>query len=108
MPDNEHSSTGICPITASHGKSYMRTRIITKITLTSDKLTLIKGRFSIKDLVHQGPRLPTPRQIAHPGGFAPPEKKIKGHVGLYNATRWDDTYQNALYPHLSAIIHMLE
>jgi hypothetical protein len=77
MPDNEHSSTGICPITASHGKSYMRTRIITKITLTSDKLTPIKGRFSIKDLVHQGPRLPTPRQIAHPGGFAPQKRKSK-------------------------------
>jgi hypothetical protein len=41
------------------------------ITLTSDKFTLLKVGFSIRDSVHQGPKRSTPRKIAHPGGFTP-------------------------------------
>jgi hypothetical protein len=102
VPDNRHSSIGICPITAWHGNSSMRTRIITMITLTSDKLTPIKVGFSIKDLVHQGPGWPMPRKIVHPRGFTPPGKAVKGRTILYSATGWDDSCQKALYPHLSA------
>jgi hypothetical protein len=52
----------------------MRARIITMITLTSHKLALVNEGFSIRDSVHRGPERSTPRQIAHPGGFATLEK----------------------------------
>jgi hypothetical protein len=44
------------------------------IALTSDKLTLIKMGFSMKDLVHQGLGQSTPKQITHLKGFAAPER----------------------------------
>jgi hypothetical protein len=50
------------------------TRVIIMITLTSDKFALVKAGFSIRDLIHQVPGRSTPRQIAHPRGFAPPER----------------------------------
>jgi hypothetical protein len=42
------------------------------ITLISDKFTLVKTDFFIRDLVHQRPEWSTPKQIAHPEGFVPP------------------------------------
>jgi hypothetical protein len=46
------------------------------ITLTSDKFTLVKVSFYIRNPVHQGLEWSTPRQIAHLGGFAPLEKAV--------------------------------
>jgi hypothetical protein len=46
------------------------------ITLTPDKLALVNACFSIRDSVHQEPGWSTPCQMAHPGGFAPPEKAV--------------------------------
>jgi hypothetical protein len=76
------------------------------ITLTPDRLTLVKTGFSVKDLVHQGPGRSTPRQTVHPGGFIPHKKAVQGSAGLYSAIGRDDTYQKALYPRLSATVHM--
>jgi hypothetical protein len=44
-PGNKQSSTGIRPVTTSHSNSTTKTRIFSMITLTSDKLTLIKAGF---------------------------------------------------------------
>jgi hypothetical protein len=63
----------------------MRTRIISMITLASDKLALIKVGFSVKDQVHQGPKQSTSRQIVYFEEFAAPRKVVQGHVGLYSA-----------------------
>jgi hypothetical protein len=54
----------------------MRTCIIVVITLTSDKLSVVKEGFSIRDYVHQGHEWSTPRQIERHGGFAPPGKAV--------------------------------
>jgi hypothetical protein len=44
------------------------------ITLSSDKLALIRTWFSMKDLVHQGPERSTPEQVIYPGAFTPLRK----------------------------------
>jgi hypothetical protein len=78
--DDGHSSTEIRPVTTWHRNSSIVTRVISMITLTPNKFTLVKACFSIRDLVHHGPRWSTPRRIAWPGGFAPPSKAIYNHV----------------------------
>jgi hypothetical protein len=75
------------------------------ITLTLDKIAPVKAGFSIKDLVHQGPRQSTLRQIVRPEGFAPSRKEVQGYADLYSRMGRDETSQEALYPHLSAIVH---
>jgi hypothetical protein len=37
---------------------------MTMITLAPDRFILVKGGFSIRDSIHQGPRQSIPRQIA--------------------------------------------
>jgi hypothetical protein len=74
------------------------------ISLTSDKLTLIRAGFSIKDPVHQGPRRSTPKQITHPEGLASLEKAVQGYISQYSVTGRDDAYQKVVYPLLSATV----
>jgi hypothetical protein len=69
------------------------------MTLASDMLTLIKVGFSMEDLVREGPMDSILEQILPPG------KAIQSHAGLYSAMGWDDAYQEALYPLLSATFH---
>jgi hypothetical protein len=78
--------------------------IIAMISLISDKLTLVKAGFSIKDSVHQGPKQSNTKVECPSRGFRTPKKAVQGHVGLYSTMGWDDAYQNALYPSLSATI----
>jgi hypothetical protein len=88
-PGDQHSSNGTRPITAWHSNSTERTRIIAMITLTLEKLALVKAGFSTKDSVHQGPGQLTQKKIAHPGGLAPPRKAVQSHAGLYSVTGLD-------------------
>jgi hypothetical protein len=81
------------------------TYIIAMFTLTSNKLTLIRARFSIKDPIHQRLERSTPKQIICPRGFAPLRKAAQRRASLYCATWQDNACQKALYPHLSAIVH---
>jgi hypothetical protein len=81
----------------------MRTHIITMITLTLNKLALVKADFFIKAPVHHGPGQATPGRTASPEGLTP-ERQPRGRAGLYSATRWDNICQEALYPHLLAIV----
>jgi hypothetical protein len=76
------------------------------IILTSDKFILIKVVFPIRDLVHQGLGRSTPWQMARPGVFAPPGNAIQICTDLYNVIVWDVACQRALYPCLSATVHM--
>jgi hypothetical protein len=71
------------------------TRIITMITLISDKFVLIKVYFSIRDLVHQRLGWSTPSQMARPGSFAHPGKGVlKQHrIGPCGGTRWSSACQ---------------
>jgi hypothetical protein len=70
----------------------MRKHIIVMITLTSDKLILIKARFPIKDPVHQGPDKSTPKQTASPGGLTPPLPSKKQFEAMPAYTmQWDGT-----------------
>jgi hypothetical protein len=46
------------------------------ITLTLNKLALVKMSFSIRDSVHQELERSTPCQVAHPGGFTPLRKMV--------------------------------
>jgi hypothetical protein len=50
----------------------MRTRIIPMITLTSDKLPLIRAGFPMKGLDYQGPRSSMPKRVASLRDLAPP------------------------------------
>jgi hypothetical protein len=47
------------------------------IILTSDKLTMVKTGFSIRDSIYQGPKRSTPCQMAALGGFTPLERQSK-------------------------------
>jgi hypothetical protein len=67
----------------------MRTCIIVVITLTSDKLSVVKEGFCIRDYVHQGHEWSTPRQIEHHGGLHPLERRSK--VMPTYTIRWDGT-----------------
>jgi hypothetical protein len=46
------------------------------MTLMLDKLTLVEVGFSIRDSVYQEPGRSTPRQMAHPRGYALPGKAV--------------------------------
>jgi hypothetical protein len=74
-PDYKYLSIGIHPIAAWHNNISTGTRIITMITLTPDKLALVKTVFSIRIPVYQEFGRSTPRQMAHPRGFTPPPPK---------------------------------
>jgi hypothetical protein len=77
------------------------------INLTSDKVALVKAGFSVTDPVHQGPGRLTLRQIALPGGFAPPRKAVYDRANLYIMIGQDGSCQSALYARLLAAVHRL-
>jgi hypothetical protein len=46
------------------------------VTLTSDKFTLVKADFSIRESIHQEPERSTPQLMARPEGFTPTRKVV--------------------------------
>jgi hypothetical protein len=70
--------------------------MINMITLTSDKHTLVKADFSMKDSVQQEPSKTTPHHVHHSGGFTPPRKVFSHRIAHCSMMGCDGTCQGAL------------
>jgi hypothetical protein len=104
-PDSRNLSTRIHPIDTSHGKFTTGIYIIAMITLTSDKFTLVKVGFSIRDPVHQGSERSTPRWMARLGASDRPSRKVVyDSTDLCGVMGWDNACQEALYPCMLATV----